>query len=308
MARIFDTGEIIECVVDETDFLSLMFKIDIDDNGTNVYPDKDIIDMIFNALPEYVFADYEQINNTNATQKMREAAHSLYQTEAYQEINKYLDGDDSFKEKAENHKSYSRGEFGEILLHILLRDFKETIPLVSKVYFKDSTGVPAHGFDCVHFSQADNILWLGESKLYTDGKRGVDELIKDLKDHFNHDFLSEQFNIIKKNVNNNSIPNRDYWIEQLSKNVRLKDMVANVNVPLLCVYSDDAYKNYLDSKISDINSVIEQNTRDLKTYFDTKNNAPLKSKLNIILFLFPVKDKHEFVLKAHERLRIWQNI
>lgn len=33
----------------------------------------------------------------------------------------------------------NRGEFGEIILHFLLRDFKNTIPLVSKVYFKDSS-------------------------------------------------------------------------------------------------------------------------------------------------------------------------
>lgn len=43
-------------------------------------------------------------------------------------------------------------EFIELLLHLLLREYKHTIPLISKVYFKDSAGVPAHGFDAVHIT------------------------------------------------------------------------------------------------------------------------------------------------------------
>lgn len=309
MTRLFDTGNIIECVVDEADLLSLMLKLDIDDQGNWVYPDKEIVDVIFNALPEYVFANHEEINTTNAYIKIKEAANALYNVDSVKAINKYyIEKDATYKEAAEKHKAYRRGEFGEILLHVLLRDFKGTVPLISKVYFKDSSGVPAHGFDAVHYSPDNKILWLGESKLYTDGKGGIDDLINDLKNHFTHDFMQEQYTIIKKNVENSTIPDRDYWVGRFSENVRLQDMISNVNVPLLCVYPDEAYKQKLEGAITDIAKVIETNSRDLKQYFDKKNDAPLKNNLNIILFLFPVRDKHEFVIKLHKKLYFLQNI
>lgn len=309
MTRLFDTGNIIECVVDEVDLLSLMLKLDIDDQGNWVYPDKGIVDVIFNALPEYVFAHHEEINNINALVKIREAAKALYNVDSFKAINKYyIENDATYKEEAEKHTAYKRGEFGEILLHVLLRDFKGTVPLISKVYFKDSSGVPAHGFDAVHYSPDDKILWLGESKLYTDGKRGIDDLINDLKEHFTHDFMQEQYTIIKKNVENSTIQERDYWVGRFSRNVRLQDMISNVNIPLLCVYPDDAYKQSLEGAITDIAKVIETNSRDLKQCFDKKNDAPLKNNLNIILFLFPVRDKHEFVINLHTKLHLLQNI
>lgn len=309
MARLFDTGNIIECIVDENDLSSFMFRPDIDDAGKRIYPDKEISDILMNALPEYVFANYESITTTNAMEKIREAAKALYNTEEYEAINKYyIEGDTSFKEKAEKHQSYSRGEFGEILLHILLRDFKGTIPLISKVHFKDSRGVPAHGFDAVHISPNEKILWLGESKLYTDGKEGVNALIGDLKEHFTKDYMNEQFTIIKKCVDNNTIPERDYWIKRLTQNKLLTDMISHLCIPLLCVYSDKSYIKWLNQQIADIASILKSNTRNLKQYFDQKNDAPLKDQLDIVLFLMPVKDKHEFVVNAHKKLNLLQQL
>ena len=181
--------------------------------------------------------------------------------------------------------------------------------MVSKLYFKDSRGVPAHGFDAVHISPDENILWLGESKLYTGATAGLTKLIEDLKQHLTKEFLSNEYTIIKKNVTANNIPNRDYWIERLSKNTRLEDMITQVNIPMLCVYNDtDRFKKCLDESIEDIAPVFEPKFRELKQYFDDNNDAPLKNRLNIILFLFPVMDKEDFVLQLHERLYHLQKV
>ena len=45
--------------------------------------------------------------------------------------------------------------------------------------------MPAHGFDAVHVSTNEKILWLGESKLYDDSKEGIKALVKDLNEHIN---------------------------------------------------------------------------------------------------------------------------
>lgn len=310
MQRVFDEANIIECIIEENDLMAFLLSQDIDDNGEAIFPFNDLVDIIINALPEYAFADYEgQFKSSEVIKKIREAARCMYDTSAYKAVNKYyIEGDQNFKEAAEEARAICRGEFGEILLHVLLRDFKGTIPLVSKMYFKDSRGVPAHGFDAVHISCDDKILWLGESKLYTNSRDGLKELVEDLKHHFNKNFLQNEYTIIKKNVLVNNIPDRDYWIERMSKNVRLIDMITQVNVPMLCVYGDSNYEKCLKEKISEIAPIFETQFRSIKKYFDNKNDAPIKGKLNIILFLFPVMDKEKFVRDLHERLYHLQKV
>jgi hypothetical protein len=41
-----------------------------------------------------------------------------------------------------------------LILHLLLRDFLKALPLVSKIFAKDSPGIPAHGFDSVHIGNS----------------------------------------------------------------------------------------------------------------------------------------------------------
>jgi hypothetical protein len=78
---------------------------------------------------------------------------------------------------------------------------------------------------------------------------------------------------------------------------------------MLCVYNDtDRFKKCLDESIEDIAPVFEPKFRELKQYFDDNNDAPLKNRLNIILFLFPVMDKEDFVLQLHERLYHLQKV
>lgn len=311
MQKIFDQANIIECVINEEELMAFLLRQDINDAGDIIFPFKDLAEIIIDTLPEYAFADYEQpITPQSYMKKVREAARCMYDTSAYKAINKYyIENDENYKQEAENARAISRGEFGELLLHLLLRDFKGTIPLVSKLYFKDSRGVPAHGFDAIHISVNENILWLGESKLYTGATSGLKDLIEDLKHHFKKDFLSHEYTIIKKNLLANNIPNRDYWINRLSNNSRLADMITKVNIPMLCVYDDTSrFKKCLDESIEDIAPIFESRFRELKQNFDDNNDVPLKSRLNIILFLFPVMEKEKFVLELHRRLYNLQQV
>lgn len=161
--------------------------MDIDDSGQPLYMLDDLTKAIINTIPEYVFADYEnpEIPQTDVVEKLREAAHCIYKIKDYDLMRRWrLNNDKTALEELKKSSTARRGEFGELLLHLLLRDFKNTIPLVSKVYFKDAAGIPAHGFDSVHISPDEKILWLGESKFYSESKRGLQELLSDLNNHF----------------------------------------------------------------------------------------------------------------------------
>lgn len=309
--RIFDTKNVILLKVNDDDLLSFLVDTDLMDSGEYNWRIDDLIEAIISVVPEYVFADYigESIPITKMVERLREAAKSIYKIKDYELMYRaYALCDEQAKQEVENGSFKRRGEFGELLLHLLLREFKGTIPLVSKVYFKDSAGVPAHGFDAVHISPNEGILWLGESKLYTDAKGGIKALLSDLEEHIKREYLDEQFVIIKKNLENNSIPQRDYWIGQLSSCVKLSERLKMINIPLLCVYPDKIYSRFFDVEDSQAFDVHVNDVYALKKYFEEHNMHALKSQLNIILMLFSIKDKDEFLSKLHQKLWHMQNI
>lgn len=309
--RTFDKKNIIISKIQEEDLNSFLIDLDIDDNGVPLYQLDEFTQAVINTIPEYVFAQYENpdIPQTDVVEKLREAAKSIYKIHDYELMRRwYLEKDRSVENEIKKMGNSRRGEFGELILHLLLRDFKNTIPLISKVYFKDSIGIPAHGFDAVHITSKDEILWLGESKFYTDSKKGIKELIGDLENHFRREYLNEQFLIIKKNLENNSIPQRDEWVEKLTQCNKLSDKFKTINIPLLCTYPHDIYKLFSDLNAKEAVKYHEKNIRELKIYFDEQNHHPLKNSLNVILLLFPIRDKKELITKLHERLWHMQNM
>lgn len=309
--KIFDTKNIILLKISESDLNSFIVDLDIKDDGSTYYPLEELARTIISVIPEYVFAQYKgsEITLTNVVENLRQASLSIYKIKEYDIMKKfYIDHDMTFETIINNMPEYKRGEFGEILLHLLLRDFKGTIPLISKVYFKDSLSVPAHGFDAVHISPNEKILWLGESKFYKNPQSGINELIKDLHNHFNRNFLNEQFIIIKKNLENNTIPQRDKWIKTLSNSQKLKEQIKFINIPLLCTYENDIYNKFSDLSDDNATKYYQTNIANLKQHFDTNNNHPLQQQLNIILFLFPIRNKLELVKILHEKLWHMQNL
>ncbi|MCM1101888.1 MAG: DUF1837 domain-containing protein [Clostridium sp.] len=309
--RIFDKKNVILLRVNEKDLNSFLVDMDIDDAGNPRYCLDEFTKAICNTIPEYVFAHYEDpdIPQNDIVDKLREAAHCIYKIQDFRLMKQWcVDKDIAAYNELMKSSTAKRGEFGELLLHLLLREFKHTIPLISKVYFKDNVSVPAHGFDAVHISANEKILWLGESKLYDDSKKGIMALIQDLDKHINTDYLNDQFLIIRKNLDNNSIPGRAEWIDTLTNCNKLCDKLNIINIPMLCTYTHDIYRKFSD--MNDPNAIIyhKQDIRELKKYFDEQNKIPLKNKVNIILMLFPVNDKNELVINLHKRLWHMQNI
>jgi hypothetical protein len=309
--RIFDKHNVILTRVTEADLMSFLVDSDIDNNNNVVFRFLEFANAIINTIPEYVYANYTNadIPQTDAVDRLREAAKSIYKITEYNLMRKAcLENDTAAQEELERLPYEKRGEFGELLLHLLLRDFHGTIPLISKVYFKDSSGMVAHGFDAVHVSPNERILWLGESKFYSDSKQGINALIEDIKSHFIKDYLDEQVLIIKKNLECNDIPQRNEWINILNNVSKLSDKLSMINIPLLCTYPHDIYQLYKDLNTKEAVIYHETDVRGLKKYFDDHNDHPLKNRLNIILMLFPIQDKSQLVKMLHEKLWHMQKI
>lgn len=308
MATPFNSEKIITHKINDSELSTFLIGFDINDDGEKEYRLKHLIAKLIDVIHEFAFGfhDGESTSNTETLSKLTEAAKSIYKIDSFQKIKDLYDNDGSLSDEIED-KYLRRGEFGELILHLLLRDFYHTTPLLSKIYFKDSFGAVVHGFDAVHIQEDTKTLWLGESKLYQNGKNGVKALIGDIEEHFKSDYLNSEFMIISKKIKHfDNIREKDYWLDIMSKSTKLIDQLSTINIPLLCTYecnlfsqhSDEESEKFIESYIAEMNS--------LKAYFDSKNNHPLKTNLNIILILFPIQNKTALVKGLHNKLSLLQ--
>lgn len=309
----FGSQKVITESISEAHLKTYFVGFDKNSTGQRYYRLEELIDLLQDVIPEFAFAHYGTINTLNAINMIREAAKSIYRIKEFEETRqiyengKFIDDD----EKTGKDKSLERGEFGELILHLLLRDFHKTIPLLSKIYFKDAYGSTVHGFDAVHVEPIAKTLWLGESKLYINPEKGLKALIQDIKTHFVGDYLRDEFNIISKKVklyDNSSFPEREYWLDLMHRNTKMIDLLNSVSIPLLCTYSSENFTEYHDEKCAGFIKDYQEEIRKLKRYFDENNDHPLKSDLNIILLLFPVRSKNELVKRMHQKLYHLQTI
>src|SRR5690348_3696078 len=124
-----------------------------------------LADYLMESLPEFCLthSEFEGISGPSAVQLMRQAASRVYMT-------------DKFK---------NRGEFGELLLHVVLKDIFGTLPAITKIYYKDATNDTVKGFDAVHVvpTQEGLELWLGEVKFYADAGKAIRDVVQELEKH-----------------------------------------------------------------------------------------------------------------------------
>ncbi|OMC75830.1 hypothetical protein BK121_03385 [Paenibacillus odorifer] len=304
---VFGSDNVIVEQISEGNLKTYLVGFDINDIGEKEYRWLNLINVLQEVIPEFAFGFHknENIAISKATPSfICEAAKAIYKIQEFEEVRRiYLELDSYIEDDDIKSKYLKRGEFGELVLHLLLRDFHHTIPLLSKIYFKDSFGATVHGFDAVHIQPETKTLWLGESKLYSDGKKGILALVEDIVQHFNRDYMNDEFVLISKKVELfGNIPEKDYWLNLMDKNAKLIDQFESISIPLVCTYSSDLFGYYSDEKDPAFLNEYENEVRELKALFDKHNKHQLKPYLNIVLMLFPVKSKTELVKKLHRRL------
>ncbi|RYZ83072.1 MAG: DUF1837 domain-containing protein, partial [Proteobacteria bacterium] len=166
----FKTGTFFTKIVHAEDVLSVSAGYE-----NSAYRNQRLAELLLNALPEFALnlTELKAISHLNMVDKLREAALSVYESEKFK----------------------NRGEFGELLLHVIMRDFFKTIPAVSKIYYKDSANNTVKGFDAVHVVETKTglELWLGETKFYSSISRAMADVAKDLESHTQARFLRNEF-------------------------------------------------------------------------------------------------------------------
>lgn len=311
--NILGRNKVVVLKVNEADVDGLLLNTDLQNDGTLAFVVDNFVSSLMNLLPEYAFA-YHNSAVTTERERLIEAAKSVLKIKEIKKLKEYFDsnlGEDKWEQDVLDIYM-KKGIFGELILHFLLREFKGTLPLISKVYFKDSFGHEAHGFDAVHVSEntEQNILWLGECKFYTEPRGGLKELIEDLK-YFTTDYLNEQYIIIDRALNASHHPDRDRWIAELKDKMGLgllKDMFNLICVPLLCLYQSDIPSQLLSLPESDFDVIYLEHITSLKKYFDDNNDFANKNHVEIVLMLFPLDSKKKIIELILNRLYHMQSM
>lgn len=251
-----------------------------------------LADHMMEWLPEFSLnhSELNEIGHHNALRLIKKAAKIVYQTEKYGR----------------------RGEFGEILLHIAIRQVYKTLPAVSKIYYKSSANETVKGFDAVHVVRKDDglELWIGETKFYKNLAKAIYDVSKEIVDHLETDYLKSEFILIKNKIDP-LWPEADALKELLHENTSLDKVFKQVCIPVLLTY-DSVIVN--KSKIED--QEYKNNIRNevLVAYMDMREklNAEYKTRfdqafpLTVHVILIPLKEKNELIAALNARLMALQ--
>jgi hypothetical protein len=215
--------------------------------------------------------------------KVREAARFVYTTGRYEK----------------------RGEFGELILHALLRHFFETSTAVNKLYFKDSSNDTVKGFDAVHVSQ-DNEglkLWLGEAKFYKSLTAGIRDALDSIEEHLDRDFLRSEFAVIMRRLDE-----EQDWVadlrELLHRNRPLDEIFSQVVIPIMVTYDSvtvgrhtepsEEYGEQFDEEIAHAQKLLAA--------------RELPKHVSLVGFFVPLLDKETLVEGLDRRLKSAQEM
>lgn len=168
-------------------------------------------------LYQFIFpaSEWGAVNSATGMDMLVEAAEALYSTPKYE----------------------NRGEIGELMLFAILRANYGSLPIVSKLFFKTADNDTVKGFDAVHFVEGATglELWLGEVKFYKNIVAAIRDVMKELHDHLEADYLRREFAWVGTKMVK-GVSRYDEIAELLSKNTSLDKVFPTIHVPVLLTY------------------------------------------------------------------------
>jgi len=240
---------------------------------------------LMDSLPEFclTYSEYQTLSIGTIVPLIREAAKRVYQTD----------------------KFHRRGEFGELLLHVVLRQVFGTVPAISKIYYKDAANDTVKGFDAVHVVASDVglELWLGEVKFYHDVHAAVRDVVAELRKHTSVDYLRAEFIAIKSKVDD-EWPHADRLRRLLDENVSLDQVFDSTCIPVLLTYDGPATARH----IKHCEQYFAELCEELREIHEQLRASGLPEHLRVHLILLPLATKNRLLSALDEKLKAWQTI
>lgn len=236
-------------------------------------------------LPEFSLSasECEKMNHANSVLFIERAAKAVYETEKFE----------------------IRGEFGELFLHIAIRQVFDSEAAISKLYYKTANNETVKGFDAVHVvgSEDDLELWIGEAKFYNDIGRAIRDVVKEIKDHTKTDYLRSEFALIMNKVDDSG-KHAAALKKLLDPNTSLDEVFQRACIPVLLTYDSQTVKAHKACDGQYETAFVNE----VQTHWQSFAEKNLPAELRIHLFLLPLHEKKVLVEMLDERLKIWQSL
>jgi hypothetical protein len=251
-----------------------------------------LADHVMEWLPEFAldYSELSEISHANALRMTKKAAKIVYQTEKYG----------------------SRGEFGEILLHIAIRQVYKTVPAISKIYYKSAVNETVKGFDAVHVvKKGDDLeLWIGETKFYEKLSKAIYDVSKEIADHLETDYLKSEFILIKNKIDP-MWPEAKKLKSLLHENTSLDEVFKRVCIPILLTYDsgvvgksqvcNEEYKENIKAELITSYEILRK-----KLSAEYKEKFSQEFPLTAHVILVPLKEKKKLIAALDARLKALQ--
>lgn len=241
-------------------------------------------------LPEFALthSELQSLGAHNLASLLARAAQLIYDTRT-----------------ANPHLRDRRGEIGELLLHIAVRQVFDTLPAISKFYFKDSVNGTVKGFDAVHVvvSASRLELWLGEVKFKVDVAEAIREVVAEIDAHTKRDYLRNEFALISNKIDP-AWPHAERLGKLLHKNTPLDQVFDCMAIPVMLTFESPVLQSH--KEISDAFRIAFE--AEVRKHHKTFCGKSLPDNIRIHLFLFPMKDKKTLVEEFDRRLEACQLI
>lgn len=239
---------------------------------------------LFDWIVEFTssFSDLRKVNLGNLVKMVSRAANTVYNTDKYGK----------------------RGEFGELMLHTILREMFNTEPAVSKLYYKSAVNDTVKGFDAVHVrrnSLGEVELWLGEVKFYQSVSDAIASVTAEISEHLQAKKMREEFMCVGKHVDE-EWPYAEQVNKLFDRNTSLDDVFKVICIPVLLTYESNVIQSAKEVSREFLTALSDEFIR-IQTSF--KSKTP-ETKVKIQLILLPLESKKKLIDTLNEKLKGWQ--
>lgn len=246
---------------------------------------KQLADHLFAWIPHVALTEDEKVsfNLANWDDRISHAAAKVYKTQ----------------------KTTSRGELGEILLHIAcILNFKAE-PLICKLILKTSSNDTVKGFDGIHLLRdgaGDFRILLGESKFWENPKRGIKDAIKSLKEHVVEEFLDTEKAMLLSHIPKHLKEDEDLT-KLFSRQVSSDELMAKAIFPVLVGYESKSVNKH-EIVSDEFKNEIELEIEALRDYFISE--LGIASMPEIVLVFVPMGSKYSVISRFDQKLNAYQ--
>jgi len=204
-------------------------------------------------------------------------------------------------------KTQSRGELGEILLHLACILSFETIPVMCKLALKSGANDTVKGYDGVHLVRVEDDfeIWLGESKFYQgNGTRAVVDAVSSIAEHFLTEFIHTEKAMIYGHISKET-PHYDELRALFKTQTSGDELIKKAVFPTLICYESKTVGGF--NQLSDeYIEALKVEVKALESHFAEKCADANIRGIRFQLIFVPIDSKKKLVDRFDKKLEAHQ--